>query len=331
MTRVAIVGDWRWPIYEEAMSRALHELGHVTLRIPLLDSRAGQMALHHAPALLTQRWARRQIEDACEAFSVWGPDIVFFWRPDGVTAEHLSRVRRSTTAQLVYYHNDNPDVLPWKNRLRHAIREYDYCFGYRPADAQLYREWKAKACSLLMPYSLPWAHYREDLQDVAPIDVSFVGHYEDDGRSSVISALIESGLRVRVWGTGWKTSGLPRSILPGRADMPTYRAAVSGSAMSLAFLSTRNRDVYTRRHFELAAMGACVLSERTPELEQLFPDGLAACYFSGADDCAMKAQELAADAGLRAALMTGSLARHREIGGGIHARMRNVIDRLVSK
>jgi spore maturation protein CgeB len=135
-------------------------------------------------------------------------------------------------------------------------------------------------------------------------DVAFVGHYERDGRERVVLALIESGLNVRIWGDQtWQKLASPRllnAIPPIRyASSVDYSRLLLRSKVALAFLSRRNRDVYTRRNFEIPAHGVAMLSQHTEELDTLFVNGEGALLFRTTTEAVDMAWSLVQNAGYR--------------------------------
>ncbi len=278
------------------MERALVELGHTAARFQLFGSKWDRRILHYGPRWLHRLRTRTELPALVSQVRAWQPDVIFCWRPDTLHETDVHRLRRRCRAPVVYYHNDNPLALRWHRQLLSTVRAYDFCFGYRPTDLDLYRRHGARRFALLMPYSLPWSHYPPSASQPESYAVTFVGHFEDDGRQHAVAALRSAGIDVRIWGRGWESAAIPGLSGPfERISSDRYRDVVWGSAVVLSFLSRRNHDVYTRRSFELPAMGACVLSQRTDELCTLFPEGSSASYFDSPRECAEAATSLLAD------------------------------------
>ena len=116
-------------------------------------------------------------------------------------------------------------------------------------------------------------------------DVSFVGHWEADGRERFLARLLEaSGLNFRLWGTLWERSPIARELAKRFGEIkPAYFAdynlALNSTKIALVFLSRLNADSYTRRCFEIPATGTFMLSQYTPDLATLFTEGVEAEYF----------------------------------------------------
>ena len=104
-------------------------------------------------------------------------------------------------------------------------------------------------------------------------DVLFIGHFSKD-RLNIINYLLENNIKVKIFGPGWNVGPLSKQYCYDKPILPIYGddyfRAIKQSKICLAFLSKLNRDVYTRRNFEITAMGTLMLSERTKELTNKF-------------------------------------------------------------
>jgi len=185
-----------------------------------------------------------------------------------------------------------------------------------------------------MPYFVPWIHRPLQLSEEDrrryDCDVVFVGHYEPDGRDGYIRALIEAGLRVRVFGgeywNRWAPADLRRvlgTVRPVYGD--EYAKALCGAKMALGLLSRLNRDTYTIRHFEIPACGALLLSERTADLERMFRDGEEAVFFSGVEELVHRAKWLAGPESPADRIRVLGLKRVWEDGHDVLSRMRQLV------
>jgi spore maturation protein CgeB len=101
-----------------------------------------------------------------------------------------------------------------------------------------------------------------------------------------------------------------------------------GAKMALGLLSRLNRDTYTRRHFEIPACGALLLSERTGDLERMFKDGEEAVFFSSADELVERARELIGAAEKRAGIQENGRRRVWQDGHDVVSRMRELVELL---
>jgi spore maturation protein CgeB len=171
-----------------------------------------------------------------------------------------------------------------------------------------------------------------DFTDLARFecDVVFIGHFERDGRVEYLRALVEAGLHVRLFGTGWDSKKLGNlgqyfgEVTPLRGT--EYRKALVASRLALCFLSRLNRDEYTRRCFEIPACGAVLLSERTTALERLFEDGREAVYFSSEVELVGRVKQLLLEPGRLSEIRTAGFERVRRDGHSVYDRMKEMLN-----
>lgn len=112
--------------------------------------------------------------------------------------------------------------------------------------------------------------------------VGFIGGFEGQ-RVQSISFLAEHGIRVGVWGNGWKENCQvrhPNLIIKGPSIYGDgYAKAICSFDIVLGFLRKINRDLQTTRSVEVPACGAFMLAERTDEHRGLFVEGREAEFF----------------------------------------------------
>src|SRR6185295_11089147 len=103
-------------------------------------------------------------------------------------------------------------------------------------------------------------------REAAP--VVYVGHWEPHTEDGLL-ALRAAGIDVRVWGYNWWKAR--DRALRGAGFLPhaDYPATLAASRIALGFLSRWNRNESTGRTFDIPALGAFLLAERTAEHEFL--------------------------------------------------------------
>jgi spore maturation protein CgeB len=111
-------------------------------------------------------------------------------------------------------------------------------------------------------------------------------------------------------------------------SLTDYVKAIQCSRISLVFFSGLNNDSYTRRVFEIPAVGTFMLCQRTDDMETLFQPGLEAEYFSSSDELVKKARYYLDHEDERARIAAAGAARVREAGHDVFSRMRELADLL---
>jgi hypothetical protein len=122
-------------------------------------------------------------------------------------------------------------------------------------------------------------------------EIGFVGWYEKE-RASSMNHIAECGLRVRIWGPGWRNREFsPHSNL--RIEdrslwAEEYTRVICSTDVNLGFLRKINRDRQTSRSIEIPACGGFMIAERTEEHIRLFKEDEEAVFFSSDDELAEK-------------------------------------------
>ena len=331
---VLVVGEGLWPWYEEACHEGFIENGHSSHLLTWADrfwsensvsglkSRRNKVSevqdrLKLGPILCEINWhILRQVEQT-------RPDVVFFHNSRHVFPSTIRKLRVGPTRPfLVHFTNDNPyskRASYWRWRLlRDAVPLYDKHFVYRPANLADFTRAGAKSVELLPPYWFPRMSrnfQRERNAGGFTWDLAFGGHYEPDGRREVLEALAESGLRVRVTGGGWRRelAGTSSPLLNFGSVEPSlghhYNELIGLSKISLCFFSSLNEDVYTRRNFEIPAMGGAMLSQHSEEITHFFSPETEALYFKTLEEIPAKVSDLLSSDSQREAMAERATAR----------------------
>lgn len=106
-------------------------------------------------------------------------------------------------------------------------------------------------------------------------DVVFVGHFENDGRLEHLEEIVKAGYSLKIFGPLWNKIILKSKFLKhlypiNSASNINYNKAISGTKIALCFFSKLNKDTYTRRCFEIPAIGTMLLCEYSKDICSLF-------------------------------------------------------------
>jgi spore maturation protein CgeB len=141
-------------------------------------------------------------------------------------------------------------------------------------------------------------------------DVMFAGGGDRD-RVPYIAALIDAGINVGLYGGYWERHSETKSHNRGLADIKTLRIAIHSAKIALCLVRRANRDGHVMRTFEVPAVGACMLTEDTPDHREIFgEDGESVVYFQTVQEMVEKAKWLLDRPAERQRL---SLAAHERI------------------
>jgi spore maturation protein CgeB len=248
------------------------------------------------PAQL-KRFAGRVL-DTC---AVTRYDFVLTTGSAPLDRSHIEKLR-DLGAKLINYSTDDP----WNPAVRapwffSALPSYDAIFTPRRANVDDFR-----ACGVREVHYLPFAFdpevhrpWPENTATGAPSDVLFVGGCDAD-RLPLISALIDAGLDLALFGGYWDGHSKTRRHWRGLANQDTIRSVSAAARICLCLVRRSNRDGHVMRSFEAAAIGGCILAEDTADHRELFgPDDHAVRYFKTTAEMVEQSKLLLADADAR--------------------------------
>jgi spore maturation protein CgeB len=340
--RILLVGEGRSPIHEDAWQRGLEAAGCVVRRFNWLSrfqsiSPLSSILLRMQNQLLAGPTLQELNDDLVAQILARPPDAVILYRPTHIFAKALRIIRsKAPSTLLVSYNNDDPfSPKAPKHLWRHyldGIPLVDVALAYRTKNLAELQAAGARRTYLLRSYYLPYVHRPVELTESDrhryQADVTFVGHYEPDGRIDYLAAAAEAVAGLRLFGPDWDCApshpGLQRFLPIQPLSPPEYVKAIQCAKIALVFFSGLNNDSYTRRVFEIPAIGTFMLSQRTADMEGLFRPGIEAAYFTSADELVEQARRYLADDQGRDEIAAAGAARVREAGHDVFSRMREL-------
>ncbi len=348
--KIAIVGEWQFSIYEEAVYQSVATLGHTPLcfsyhqyfRPKKLPGPIALPALRFQNKFLLGPLIDRINTDLVSFIETEKPDVVFVFRGRHIYPKTLQRLHsvRPKPVLVIYNHDDpfSPHYPRWYWRLfLGGVREYDLVIAFREHNVVEYEKVGAKRVRLLpRTWYIPELHRPvalsvHDLDEYA-CDVVFAGHYENDERLNCLEIIVQRGWKLNLFGPGkeWnkilRRSPTLRSFVPLRVVWgEDYNKAICGAKVALCFMSKQNRDTYTRRCFEIPAAGTLLLTEHSEDLAAMFKFGKEADSFRSPDEMIEKLEIYLRDDSLRT---TVADAGHRRViadGHDVASRIRDVV------
>ena len=337
--RILLAGSFQHAIYEEAWARAFTVLGHEVIRFAWADRFPGflgrvQNRLLAGPALF------RLNRDLHALALRENPDAVVVYRGTHVFARTLRKLRHALPGTVFCaYNNDDPfSANAGPLLFRHfisSVGENDLNLVYREKNARELRDRGARGVHVVLPAYLPWRDLppAADSQAKYRCDVLFAGHYEADGRANFLCALKRQVPQLRVCGPQWQRApSAVRELLnpePALAGAD-YVQQLGSARIALSLLSGLNSDRYTRRCFEIPAVGSLLLCQRSSEMESLFLPGLEADYFSTPAELCAQVRRYLDDEPLRARVARAGHEKVRSAGHDMVSRVGEVATLLAS-
>lgn len=274
--KLLMVGSFSYYIYEQSLCEALSNDFQI-LKYILTDYR-------FSSKLLGVRKVNRLF---LKYITNSKPDVIFFYRTNMIMGTTIKKIKKENPEiKILVYHNDNP-YLGFKRKIKYyfflsLVPYADIVYCYRKSNLGQAIALGAKRVELFLPHFCSKIHYKDPEIKEKEIDVVFVGHYEDDKRVDYIDALIQSNIDVRIYGN-WahisKKMNWPDNIVHPNAYEQEYRKVIAKSKLALCFLSKHNADGYTRRCFEIPAIGTTLMSEYTVELSEMFVENEEIIFF----------------------------------------------------
>lgn len=245
-------------------------------------------------------------------------DLVLVIKGHRLSSTTVQRIRESSGAPVVNFFPDDPFSRERSNRLAYGpnvLAAYDACFTFARHLIQDYERAGVGQVQYL-PFARDPALHAPVASPSKPVfDVVFVGNLDAD-RVEYLDALARD-YRVAVFGER-TTAVVPRGSALARATFAPaaygddLARAVACGAISLNVMRPQNSRSHNMRSFESPACGAFTLSQRTPELGQLFIEGEHVVCFSGTDELRDAVARWLPDIRARTAIAAAGFARVRD-------------------
>jgi spore maturation protein CgeB len=277
--------------------RALESLGaHVEVVDTSQGARTGFGRLRHRVQnrLFLRGWSvplpdtTRSAERALEACKRHHWDIIWLEKALTIGPDVVRKLRNACPrAKIIGFSPD--DMTRRHNQSRQFVEALGYYDWFITTKAHSVADLTALGCTNVVvvgngfdPEAFrPVSVSASDIERLGG-DVGFIGTYEGD-RALRMLELARAGLRVRVWGDGWRAlaEGHPNLRVENKPlDFDDFARACGAFKINLGFLRKLNGDQQTTRSVEIPACGGFMLAERTAEHLALFDEGLEAEFFA---------------------------------------------------
>jgi len=325
--------------------RALMELGHDVLAV---DARPGGARLPRPLSALVARADLKLLNLRVDLQSLnrrvrrtvamWGePELVWFDKPLAVRVSTLRWLRARCPSALLVAYSPDDQLNPANHSRRYlaGLALYDVVFTTKSFNVPELMSLGARNVVLAGVGFDPATHRPVRLtpqqRESFGSDVSFVGTYERE-RAEHLKRLAQDGVRVKVWGNGWRRMRCPGPLaraIQGRAVYgDDYARVICASKINLAFLRKEMRDRITTRSVEIPACGGFMLAERTREHLEHFAEDREAAYFSTYEELRAKVRRYLDDAEARGRIARAGRMRCLRSGYANHDRLREMLEHV---
>jgi hypothetical protein len=332
--RFLIIMDGTFESYGKAWARGLGELGYTVETFDWSSCWSlGALGRLERRFLLGPAIDRVN-RGVHEAVSTLKPEVVMVYGRSPLRPSTVARLSRA--AWITSYQNDDlfggNGKKSFNRYARGSLRHFHSHHVYHEQNVADYRACGVQAVRPLRSYYLPWIDSpprlsAEDFERYRH-DLVFAGHSEPDERIGHVMTLLQGGFGLRIYGEGryWRrhlpVSGF-RKVAPIRPVFGAeYRKVLAASKISLCFLSRANRDRYTRRVFEIPAVGGFLLCERTDAMRELYREGAEAEFFESSEELSDKARFYLAHEDIRNRIAEAGRRRCLSSGYDIYSRIK---------
>ena len=210
--------------------------------------------------------------------------------------------------------NINPDdpfsheTSSSNDNVRDSARFFDYYFIW---SRQLVTRLVAYGCSNVeyLPFAYDVAsHWQKESGTLKEeSDVMFFGSWDKE-REDLLNCI--SSYKLKIYGPNWNrlesSSPLRKSVSISHISGKELCKAVSSAKIALNMLRPQNLGSHNMRTFEIPAAAGVMLTTRSQEQEEFFPEGKASMMYSSGSELQSAVARLLSDAELRAKLRTNA-------------------------
>jgi glycosyltransferase involved in cell wall biosynthesis len=245
-------------------------------------------------------------------------DLVLVVKGHRLAGATIDALRDTTDAPVVNFYPDDPFSDERSNKLAHGpnvLASYDACFTFARHLIPQYEIVGARTVHYLPFARDPELHSPPTHAITPEFDVVFVGNL-DEQRVRYLEAIADD-YDVGVFGERVRAA-IPRGSPLHRATLgpAAYGVALSQTLalglISLNVMRPQNAKSHNMRSYESPACGAFTLSQRTPELTELFVENEEIACFDSVDSLRESVARWLADRDRRAAMARAAFERVRE-------------------
>jgi hypothetical protein len=261
-------------------------------------------------------------------------DIVWIEKGNMIWPWTLAAIKRlAPDAKLISCSEDDM-YAPHGHSLwyRWGLHHYDCVFTTKTYNLQELTLFRARKTKLFLDSYDEKIHRPMDLSEAErkrfACDVGAIGAYEPERAESLLY-LTENGVKVTIWGNGWKdwigrhpNLDVKNEFLFGE----DYSKAICATKVNLNFLRKINRDEVTSRSVEIPACGGFMLAERTGRHLEFFDEGKEAEFFDSNEELLTKVKIYLDSTLEREKIGQSGLIRCTQSGYSMRAQLAQIVN-----
>jgi hypothetical protein len=219
---------------------------------------------------------------------------------------------------------------------RWGLDKYDCVFTTKTYNLQELKYFGAHKTKLFLDSYDEKIHKPMELSDADRrhfgCDVGAIGAFEPE-RAALLEYLAENGIKVTIWGNGWRDWVGRNSNLDVRNEFlfgENYSKAICGTKINLNFLRKINRDEVTSRSVEIPACGGFMLAERTERHQEFFVEGREAEFFGSKEELLEKVRTYLKREKERENIAQAGRERCLRSGYSMRAQLTSILEEVVA-
>lgn len=357
MSKMVLCGEFIWPWYQEAMSKAFEKLDIQVHRFSWLDDLYNwpddnvepvfKSVFHKFQFKFQIGPSIDKINKKLISFTLeQKPDILLLYHAILISPKTIREIKsRLPNTKIVQYTPDNPfgknaNKTYWNNFLKN-IECCDYTTPHREKNKLDIQNHGGVINNnfILYPYFIPEEEYPMDISKIPSNfhgEVVFAGHYENDHRIEYLEALLNEGINLKLFGGGWdkalkelpKNSKLLKLLPTQPAVGEDYLYALNGSELCLCFFSSLNEDTYTTRVFQIPATKSVLVSEYSDEIAKIYVEDKEAIFFRDKEEFIKKIRELLSNKNMQREIAFNGFNKVYKDGHDIYTRAKKWLEAM---
>ena len=288
---ILFVGSSKYPMYVSSFFYAALDIDGVepTLFDTEVDRRESflyRLEQNFAVGCSVNRTNKRLIEEVLKKKY----DIVFLYSARTINTSTI-RVLKNKGIYVATYCNDNPFSNSFRSYFwrfyKAQVKLADITYVYRNSNIEEAKECGCNNVKLLMSYYIKSRNYPliNKKKEIKCPKVLFLGHRENDGREIYIKKLMDSGITIGVPDYEWKDFEPNNPYLVRLKDTQKYyNEYLNECSIAIVFLSSINKDTYTRRCFEIPAVKKMMIAPETDDILSMFEEDKEIVIYRSLDD-----------------------------------------------
>lgn len=347
--KVMIVGDWHSQIHEEAIYRSMLDQGIDVIKFSWHQYFYSDTKNKHITIL--SRIQRKLLFgnivnsinfDLIKAVVKNCPQYILIYRGTHIYADTIKKIKKiNHKIKIISYNNDDPfsKKYPWWfwRHYKNSIILDDLSLFYRPINLLESKKYGVKKSEIFYPWFVPKLNFPlSNALSEYECDIVFVGHYENDERLSYLESISALGYKLKIYGPEkeWnkviKKSKELKKYYPIRSVYgDDYNKAIGSAKIALCFFSKLNRDVYTRRCFEIPAAKVLLVASYTEELKDLYEENREIILFKNLNELCIKIKNLLKNPILLESIANEGYNRAWKSGYDINSRTKVLIKKML--